>query len=112
MVAAATAMLVVVTTQNWAGAASKLTGVAPLLLLVLYVIAAEANSRLPGSSDAAMALRVFMPTLAVVVVLIPRSYYEFDALSLWPPAIAAAIGAAAALAAFRLSDRAHIRPVT
>jgi len=112
VVAAATAMLVVVTTQNWAGAASKLTGVAPLLLLVLYVIAAEANSRLPGSSDAAMALRVFMPTLAVVVVLIPLSYYEFDALSLWPPAIAAAIGAAAALAAFRLSDRAHIRPVT
>jgi len=44
--------------------------------------------------------------------LIPLSYYEFDALSLWPPAIAAAIGAAAALAAFRLSDRAHIRPVT
>ena len=49
-----------------------------------YVIA-EVNSRLPGSSNAAMVLRVFMPTLAVVVVLIPLSYYEFDAVSLWPP---------------------------
>jgi len=76
------------------------------------VIAAEVNSRLPGSSNAALVLRVFMPTLAVVVVLIPLSYYEFDAVSLWPPAIAAAIGAVAASAAFRLSDRAHIRPVT
>ena len=92
MVAAATAMLIVVTTQDWGGAASKLAGAAPLLLLTVYVIAAEANSRLPSPSDAAMVLRVLMPTLAVIVVLVPLSYYEFDAESLWPIAIAAATG--------------------
>jgi len=112
VVAAATAMLIVVTTQDWGGAASKLAGAAPLLLLTVYVIAAEANSRLPSPSDAAMVLRVWMPTLAVIVVLVPLSYYEFDAESLWSIAIAAATWAVAALVAFRLSDRAHTRPVT
>jgi len=53
-----------------------------------------------------------MPTLAVIVVLVPLSYYEFDAESLWSIAIAAATWAVAALVAFRLSDRAHTRPVT
>jgi hypothetical protein len=106
------AVLIVVTTQDWGSATSKLAGAAPLLLLTVYVIAAEANSRLPSPSDAAMVLRVWMPTLAVIVVLVLLSYYEFDAESLWPIAIAAATWAVAAPVAFRLSDRAHTRPVT
>jgi hypothetical protein len=105
-------MLLIVTTRDWGGAGSKLVGVAPLLLIAVYMIAAEANS-LPGSSDAAMVLRVVMPTLAVVVVLVPLSYYDFDAESLWPAALAAATVAVAALVAFRLSgDRIQIQQPT
>jgi hypothetical protein len=84
-----------------------------LLLIAVYMIAAEANSRLPGSSEAATVLRVLMPTLAVVVVLVPLSYYEYDAGSLWPAALAAATVAVAALVAFRLpGDRIQIQQPT
>ncbi|MDT5280239.1 MAG: hypothetical protein QOJ20_1434 [Mycobacterium sp.] len=108
-----TSMLLIVAIEDWGGAGSKLAGVAPLLLIAVYVIAAEANSRLPGSSDAAMVLRVLMPTLAVVVVLVPLGYYDFDAESLWPAALAAATVAVAALVAFRLSgDRIQIQQPT
>jgi hypothetical protein len=61
----------------------------------------------------AMVLRVLMPTLAVVVVLVPLSYYEYDAGSLWPAALAAATVAVAALVAFRLpGDRIQIQQPT
>jgi hypothetical protein len=54
-----------------------------------------------------------MPTLAVVVVLVPLSYYEYDAGSLWPAALAAATVAVAALVAFRLpGDRIQIQQPT
>ena len=108
-----TSMLLIVTTTDWGGAGSKLAGVAQLLLIAVYVIAAEANSRLPGSSETATVLRVLMPTLAVVVVLVPLSYYEYDAGSLWPAALAAATIAVAALVAFRLpGDRIQIQQPT
>jgi hypothetical protein len=108
-----TSMLLIVTTRDWGGAGSKLAGVAQPLLIAVYVIAAEANSRLPGSSEAATVLRVLMPTLAVVVVLVPLSYYEYDAGSLWPAALAAATVAVAALVAFRLpGDRIQIQQPT
>lgn len=104
-----TSMLLIVAIEDWGGAGSKLAGVAPLLLIAVYVIAAEANSRLPGSSGAAMVLRVLMPTLAVVVVLVPLGYYDFDAESLWPAAHATATVAVAALVAFTLpGDRNQI----
>ena len=110
-VAGVTSLLVIVSTRDWGGAGSKFAYVAPLLLMAVYVIAAEANSRLPGSSDAAMVLRVWMPTLAVVVVLVRLSYHEFDAESLWTAALGATIGAVAALIAFRLpGDRSQIQP--
>jgi hypothetical protein len=70
-------------------------------LIAVYVVAAEANSRLPGSSEAAMVLRVWMPVPAVLVVLVPFSYYEFDTTSLWAASLTAAIGVVAALVAFR-----------
>jgi hypothetical protein len=54
-----------------------------------------------------------MPTLAVVVVLVPLSYYEYDAGSRWPAALAAATVAVAALVAFRLpGDRIQIQQPT
>ncbi len=104
-------MLNIVMTTGWGGFGGKLAYVAELLLLSVYVIAAEANSRLPGGSEAAMALQLWMPTLAVVVVLVPLSYYEFDAESLRALALVVLVGAAAALVAFRLpEDRIQIRP--
>jgi hypothetical protein len=108
-VAVVTSMLVILTTGSLGGVASKLAGVAPLLLIAVYVIAAEANSRLPGRSEVTVALRVWMPTLAVVVVLTPLSYYEFDAVSLWPVAVGATTVAVAALVAFRLLPRGRIQ---
>jgi len=47
--AAMTAILVVVTTRVWGGAGSAFSSIAPLALMAVYVVAAEANSRLPGS---------------------------------------------------------------
>lgn len=110
-VAAVASLLNIVLTTGWGGAGAKLSYVAPMLLMAVYVIAAEANSRLPGRSEAAMALRVWMPTLAVVVVLVLLSDYEFDVESLWAVAFAVMVGAVAALAAFRLpEDRIQVGP--
>lgn len=54
-------LLVLGVTQDWGGTGSKLVFVAPLLLLAVYMAVAEANSRLPGSGEAAMAVGVLMP---------------------------------------------------
>jgi hypothetical protein len=100
--AAMTAILVVGTTRVWGGAGSAFSSIAPLALMAVYVVAAEANSRVPGSSDAAMVLRFWMPALGLFVVLVPLRYHEFDAASLWAVSLSAAIGVVAALVAFTL----------
>jgi hypothetical protein len=96
-------LLVLVVTQDWGGTGSKLVFVAPLLLLAVYMAVAEANSRLPGSGEAAMAVRVLMPALTVLIVLVLLQYYDFDATLLWSIALAAATVAVAAITAFRVS---------
>ncbi|MDT7762234.1 MAG: hypothetical protein QOC63_1654 [Mycobacterium sp.] len=100
--AAMTAILAVITTRVWGDAGYAFSYVGPLALMALYVIAAEANSRLPGSSDAAMVLRFWMPAVGLFVVLVPLRYHEFDAASLWAISLSAAIGVVAALVAFTL----------
>jgi hypothetical protein len=47
------AFLTVALCRNWAGAADTLVYVAAMLLVMLYVLVAEANSRLPGAEAAA-----------------------------------------------------------
>jgi hypothetical protein len=101
-----TAILVVITTRVRGDAGYTFSYLAPLALVAVYVVAAEANSRLPGSSDAATVLRVWMPALGLVVVLVPLRYHEFDAASLWAVSLGAAVGVVAALVAFTLpADR-------
>ena len=94
------AFLTVALCRNWAGAADKLMHVAAMLLVVLYVFVAEANSRLPGAETATGTVRVLWPVVLAAVVLIPLRDAEFATEALWPVAITAAVvGAAAALSA-------------
>ena len=44
--------------------------VAAMLLVVLYVFVAEANSRLPGAETATVTVRVLWPVVRAAVVLI------------------------------------------
>ena len=62
--------LTVALCRNWAGAADKLMDVAAMLLVVLYVFVAEANSRLPGAETATVTVRVLWPVVRAAVVLI------------------------------------------
>ena len=71
-----------------------------MLLVVLYVFVAEANSRLPSAETATGTVRVLWPVVLAAVVLIPLRDAEFATEALWPVAITAAVfGAAAALTA-------------
>jgi hypothetical protein len=89
--AVTTMVLAFAVSDGWADAGAKLWGVAALLLLVVYVLAAQANSRLNNFSTAAWALFALMGlVLAVVAFLIGVSQ------SWWPVGIAVVILAAAA----------------
>jgi hypothetical protein len=94
------AILTVALCRN-SGTSDKL--VAAMLLVVLYVFVAEANSRLPGAETAARMCRVLWPVLLVVVVLFPLRDAEFAASALWPVVITAlVVGIAASLSAIAL----------
>lgn len=58
--AAATIALTLVVSSGWGDAAAKLWGVAGILLLVVYLLAAQANSRLDDSSTTAWAFFALM----------------------------------------------------
>jgi ethanolamine permease len=113
------AALILVLSLNWGDVSSKLGNVAPLLLLVLYVLAAEANARIPGSGYAAQAVRVFMALLLAGVVItfagISQIYYRAtfsQAPEVWQLAITAGIVAIAAMTAFgRRGERSARRQV-
>lgn len=70
-----------------------------LLLLVVYMLVTEANSRVAGSAAAQQAPRLILVVVTVCVVLIPLRVTDFAMLTLWPLVIAAAILAVAALLA-------------
>ncbi|MBV8346683.1 MAG: hypothetical protein JOZ49_03830, partial [Mycolicibacterium sp.] len=70
--------------------------VGPLLLLVMYVVAAEASARIPGGAAAASAARVWMAVVLAAAVLIPSLYNRFELAAMWQVVIAAVIVAAAA----------------
>ncbi|MUL83846.1 MULTISPECIES: hypothetical protein [unclassified Mycolicibacterium] len=75
------------------------TAVPALLLLVVYVLVAEANSRIAGSAAAQQAPRVLLAVVVVCVVLIPLRVTDFAVSALWPLAVTAVILALAALLA-------------
>lgn len=53
------------------GIATVVFGAAALLLVLLYVFATEANSRIPGDSLVAWSVLLIVPALAVVLVVKP-----------------------------------------
>ena len=76
---------------GWGDAAAKLWGVAGILLLIVYVAAAQANSRLDDSSTTAWAVFALMGIVVAVVVFLTGADVGW-----WPVAIAAVIVVAAA----------------
>jgi hypothetical protein len=86
------ALLVLAMSFGWGDAAAKLWGVAGILLLVVYVAAAQANSRLDDSNTTAWAVFALMGIVLVVVVFLNGASEGW-----WPSGIAAAIAAAAAV---------------
>ena len=85
--------------NGWGDAAAKLWGVASILLLVVYVAAAQANSRLDDSSTTAWAVFALMGIVVAVIVFLTGADVGW-----WPVAIAAVIVVAAAAWAMQ-SDR-------
>lgn len=70
-----------------------------LLLLVVYVLATEANSRVEGSAAAQQAPRLILAVVVVCVVLVPLRVTDFSLPALAPPAVTAAMLALAAVLA-------------
>jgi uncharacterized membrane protein HdeD (DUF308 family) len=81
---------------GWGDAAANLWGVAGILLLVVYVAAAQANSRLNDTSTTAWAVFALMAIVLVVVAFLKGASEGW-----WPSGIAAAITAAAAVWALK-----------
>jgi len=89
--AVVTGVLAMPMSGGWGDAAAKLWGVAGILLLVVYVAAAHANSRLDDSSATAWARFALMGLVLAVTVFLTGAGAGW-----WPIGIAAVIVAAAA----------------
>jgi hypothetical protein len=90
---------------GWADAGSKLWGVGGLLLLVVYSLAAQANSRLDDSSTAAWALFAVAGVVVAAVVILKGLAEGW-----WPVGVAAVILAAAAAWAVKRPEPPAPRP--
>ncbi|KLI06393.1 hypothetical protein ACT17_03570 [Mycolicibacterium conceptionense] len=73
--------------------------IAAVLLLAVYILVTEANSRVAGTAVAQQAPRLILVVVVVCVVLIPLRVTDFALSTLWPLAVTAAIMALAALLA-------------
>lgn len=82
---------------------------AALLLLVVYLLVAEANSRIEGDGLATQAPRVLMVLVLAGAVLIPMRARDFALPTLWPVAVTAVVVGAAALLA-RVGTQAQRSP--
>lgn len=96
------AMAAVLSAHGMRGIATVVFGAAALLLVVLYVFATEANSRIPGDSLVAWWVRLIVPALAVVAVVKPVVDAHFAGVEV-ATVIATTFGACAAIAAASLS---------
>ena len=95
------ALLVVAMCRGWGDASAKLWGVAGILLIIVYALAARANSRLDEADTMAWAVFALMGVVLAAVVAVVL-YGQGGGEGRWPVAIAAVIGGvAAALAAER-----------
>lgn len=89
-----TALLAVVMCRGWGDVSSKLWGVAGILLLVVYLLVVQANSRLEDGNTMAWGLFALVGVVLLVVVFVIGA-----GTSWWPVGIAAAIAAVAATVA-------------
>lgn len=96
------AMAAVLSAHGMRGIATVVFGAAALLLVVLYVFATEANSRIPGDSLVAWWVRLIVPALAVVAVVKPVVDAHFAGVEV-ATVIATMLGACAASVAASLS---------
>lgn len=96
MTAVAMAALALAISFDWGDAASKLWAVAGILLLVVYVAAAQANSRLDEANTLAWAVFALMAVVVIAAVFLTGAGGGW-----WSAGIAAAITAAAAVWALK-----------
>jgi hypothetical protein len=94
--AVVTGLLVLAVSISWGDGAAHLWGVAGILLLGVYVAAAQANSRLDDENSTAWALFALMAMVFVVAVFLMGASQGW-----WPSGIAIAIVAAAAVWALK-----------
>lgn len=83
---------------------------AVLLLMTLYVLISEANSRIPGDSVVAWWVRLAIPALGLVAVLKPIADSHFVPLDVASVIAVAVVVSAAAITAVLLVPAAPIRP--
>ena len=95
--AAAIALLAAVMCRGWGEVPAKLWGVAGILLMVVYLAAAHANSRLDQDNTAAWVVFALMG-LALAAAVVAVLSGEGVGGGLWPVAIAAIIVAGAVAA--------------
>ncbi|WP_236723993.1 hypothetical protein [Mycobacterium avium] len=92
------------------GIAAVTLSTAVLLLMTLYVLVSEANSRLPGDSVVAWWVRLAIPTLGLVAVLKPIADSHFAPLDVATVIAAAVVVSAAAITAALLVPAAPTQP--
>jgi hypothetical protein len=95
------AALVVAMCRDWAAMSTTSLAVGATLLLTLYVLVAEASSRLPRLENFTWAIKVAMAGVLAAAVLVPLAYDDFSATALWRVALAVVLVAVAAGIAVR-----------
>lgn len=95
-------MAAILSANGMRGIATVVFGAASLLLVLLYVFATEANSRIPGDSLVAWWVRLIVPALAAVLVVKPVVDAHFAVVEV-ATVIATMLGACAASVAASLS---------
>ncbi|GAS92313.1 APC family permease [Mycolicibacterium brisbanense] len=97
LVAAATAVVAVALCRYQRDISGLLSIVAALLLLAVYVLVAEANSRVSGTVAAMQAPRAVVLATAAAVVFIPLRARDFAIAAWWPLGVTVLIVGVAAL---------------
>jgi hypothetical protein len=97
LVAAGTAVIAVALCRYQRDISGLLSIVAALLLLVVYVLVAEANSRVSGAPAAMQVPRIVMLATAAGVVFIPLRARDFAIAAWWPLGVTVLIVGVAAL---------------
>jgi hypothetical protein len=97
LVAVAIAAIAVALCRFQGDVSLLLSVVAALLLLVVYILVAEANSRIPGTSAATQVPRAVMLATAAGVVFIPLRARDFAVGAWWPLGVTVLVLGVAAL---------------